>query len=158
MDELTEIINAIEKYHGLISIDGRSGSGKTTLASFVAEKLACDVIHMDDFYMPIPERAANWMDIPAGNMDLDRLRTCVTDAHGLVLIEGSYSQHPSLAKLYDLRIFLTCSTDEQKNRLAKREGKYFEEFFNLWVPLEEKYFASFDIRSRADIVVDTTLW
>jgi len=158
MDTTYETILArVMGCRGIISIDGRSGSGKTTLASLLAEKLACDIIHTDDFYMPFSERLPDWMDIPAGNMDLAHLEARVKSARCPVLVEGSYSQHPSLAGLYELKIFLTCSADEQASRLSVREGDHFQAFRDIWIPLEEKYFAAFDIPSHADIVYDTTV-
>lgn len=34
--------------------------------------LPCNVVHMDDYYLPPDRRAENWEQIPAGNMDLAR--------------------------------------------------------------------------------------
>ena len=84
---------------------------------------------MDDCYLPWESRAPDWMEVPAGNMDLERLQreilipvragepmtygpflpgAPVLDEYGdpidvdpddveLILVEGTYSQHPSLA-------------------------------------------------------------
>ena len=61
---LQEIINQIkDKETCLIAIDGRCASGKTTLAFQLQEYLNCDVIHIDDFFMPIQKRSENFMNI-----------------------------------------------------------------------------------------------
>ena len=73
----------------------------------------------------------------------------------LVLVEGSYSHHPSLAACYDLRIFVTCSKAEQARRLQAREGARYAAFVERWVPLEEAYFAKYAIEPHADLILDT---
>ena len=164
------------------AIDGRCGCGKSTLARLAAELFGCGVVHMDDFYLPPQQRAENWLDIPGGNMDLDRFRreilrprqegedisyrpfSCSTGEYGqpvpvktagLTLIEGSYSHHPDLRADYDLRLFVTCSEEEQLRRLKAREGDYFPVFLKLWKPLEERYIARYDLEHSGAFVVDT---
>lgn len=166
----------------LVSIDGRCGSGKTTLAAYLQQKFSCNVFHMDDFYLPPVFHAKNWENIPAGNMDLVRLRSEILepardgqdvfyrtyDCHQntrhvplcvrhtpLTIIEGSYSQHPLLSELYDLKIFLTCTAQTQRERLQIREGDYFSMFEKQWIPMEERYFNAFSIEEKADILLHT---
>ena len=168
----------------LIAIDGRCGSGKTGFAALAAGVLPCsaDVVHMDDFYLPPDKRGTDWMEVPAGNMELERLKKEVLsslDRDGgtayrpydcragrlkeavelwepLTLVEGTYSQHPALAKYYDYKIFLTCEREEQTRRLQAREGDYFPTFDRVWRTLEERYFAACGTEGAADLVVDTT--
>lgn len=150
----------------VIAIDGCCGSGKTSLADILRALFHCRVFHTDDFYLPKARRAPNWQDIPAGNMDLDRLRDEVllpartgsevslrtfdcgsqslrdavtVPAAPLTVVEGSYSLHPNLREHYDLMVFLTCSGQEQERRLRLREGGYFSTFQSLWIPLERRY-------------------
>ena len=174
----------------LAAVDGRCGSGKTGFAK-LAEQLipgSKHIAHMDDCYLPWESRASNWMEIPAGNMDLNRVREeillpvrngtpltyppflhdgPVLDEYGepieidpddaeLILVEGTYSQHPALAGFYDYKIFLTCDRDEQTRRLQAREGDYFPTFDRVWRTLEERYFAACGTEGAADLVVDTT--
>ena len=47
-----------------IGIDGRCGSGKTSFAKLIAQAVPCNVVHMDDFYLPLSKREENWMDTP----------------------------------------------------------------------------------------------
>jgi len=167
----------------LIAVDGRCGSGKTGFAALM-DVLVCssDVVHMDDFYLPWSRRAENWMDVPAGNMDLERFREevllsagkgepafyrpydCPRDRLGepvelwepLRIVEGTYSQHPALARYYDYKIFFTCDREEQSRRLREREGDYYPTFDRVWRTLEERYFAACGVEAAADLVVDTT--
>ncbi len=166
----------------VIGIDGRCGSGKTSFAQMVAGIFTCNVIHMDDFYLPMGERAENWMEVPGGNMDFARLHSeiltpaqrgeevfyrpyhCQEGVYGeasqlaqcqMLIVEGSYSHHPLLSDAYDLKVFLTCSKEVQTKRLQKREGSYFEMFEKRWIPMEENYFQYYDVEAGSDLVVET---
>lgn len=169
---------------GAVAIDGRCGSGKSTLAAALAARFPCQVVHMDDFYLPQSARAADWMEHPAGNMDLVRLErevltplrtrgraeyrpfVCRTGelgqpvrlTGGVTLVEGSYSHHPALADGYDLRIFLTCTPAAQLRRIRAREGdaERVRRFQTVWIPLEERYFQTCCVPERADLILDTS--
>ena len=84
------------------------------------------------------------------------LPPCPLGPAPLVIVEGSYSHHPSLAPYYDIRIFVTCSPDEQARRLRRREGERYSNFVERWIPLEEGYFAKFQIEQTVDFILDTT--
>ncbi len=176
---------APNQHSAIVAIDGRCGSGKTSLAALIAQILPagqCRIIHMDDFYLPPTQRAADWQQQPAGNLDLDRLQTevlqtaaagapicyrpysCQNAALGeplrlppapLTILEGSYSLHPRLCAQYDYKIFLTSGPAEQTRRLQKREGDYFPNFVKLWIPLEEQYIQRFAIMNTADLLIET---
>ena len=167
----------------LVAVDGRCGSGKTSVSAMLQKLFGCNVFHMDDFYRPFEQRAENWQQIPAGNMDLERFKEEILlparegkevlyrkydCQHGvlhaaevfaptpLTVIDGSYSHHPTLAAQYDLKIFLTCSKAEQERRLRIREGDYYEiGFVPMWIPMEERYHAAFDIVENTDMLIDT---
>lgn len=166
----------------LISIDGRCGSGKTTLASLIAELIPCNVLHMDDYYLPIAARPADWEQTPGGNIDYARFRQEVLEPIGrgepivcrafdcgvqalqpaqqlpdypLTLIEGSYSQHPALRDGYALTVFVTCDRDEQLRRLTAREGDYVEMFKQRWIPMEDRYHTACAVKEHATVVVET---
>lgn len=167
----------------LIALDGRCGSGKTTLAAQLARQFPGSItLHTDDYYLPPAQRVPGWETLPCANMDLERLRAEVlvparagqafsTRAYScrqgaylppvsfppapLVLIEGSYSHHPTLASYYDLRVFVTCSKAEQARRLRAREGARYPAFAQRWIPLEEGYFAKYSIEESADLILDT---
>lgn len=169
----------------VLALDGRCGSGKTTIAGRLKQQFpACIVLHTDDFYLPPAQRVHGWEKKPCANMDLTRLRdetlrpaydgqtvpyraySCREGAYQpvqelpaqpLVILEGSYSHHPLLTGYETLRVFVTCSKDEQARRLKAREGERYENFAARWIPLEEGYFAQYRIEETADFVVDTTV-
>ncbi len=166
----------------IVGIDGRCGSGKSSFANWTAEMLGCNLIHVDDYYLPLEERRENWKEIPGGNIDFDRLRSevltparlgrevcyrpyhCMEGKFGetvcllpsqLLLVEGSYSHHPCVADAYDLKIFMTCSAQNQAQRLRKREGSRYDMFVRQWIPMEENYFAHCHIEENSHLVVKT---
>ena len=185
LEKLARDTKARQERPAAAAVDGRCGSGKTGFSA-VTDVLACRVkiLHMDDYYLPWEQRAGNWMEIPAGNMDLERFRNEallpalsaapkkqavelyhegellerreIVVPEPLTIVEGTYSQHPSLAKYYDFKIFLTCGRDEQTRRLQVREGDYFPTFDRVWRTLEERYFSACGTEEHADLVVDTT--
>ncbi|MFE5210389.1 uridine kinase [Streptomyces sp. NPDC056600] len=63
---------------GLVAVDGPGGSGKTTLAAAPAEHLpGCTVVHVDDFYRPLPDEHRARLDPEQGyhlHFDWQRLR------------------------------------------------------------------------------------
>ena len=168
----------------VLALDGRCGSGKTTLADGLARQFpASIVLHTDDFYLPPAQRVRGWEKTPCANMDLVRLRdealrpayegqpvlyraySCRAGAYQpvqelaaqpLVILEGSYSHHPLLVGYETLRVFVTCSREEQTRRLQAREGERYANFAARWIPLEEGYFAQYRIEETTDLAVDTT--
>ena len=168
----------------VLALDGRCGSGKTTMAAALAEQFPDSIVlHTDDFYLPPADRVPGWEQTPCANMDLARLRdevlaparagkpvlyraySCRKDAYQpaqelptqpLVILEGSYSHHPLLTGYETLRVFVTCSKDEQVRRLQEREGERYANFAARWIPLEEGYFAKFQIEQTVDFILDTT--
>ena len=181
--KITALLSTSRSRPVLVALDGRCGSGKTTLAAQLAERFPDSItIHTDDFYLPPADRVPGWEKIPCANMDLERLRaeilaparegkgfsyraySCREGAylppvcHGpvpLVIVEGSYSQHPTLASYYDLNVFVTCSPEEQEKRLRTREGERYGNFVRRWIPLEEGYFAEYGIEAKADFEIVT---
>ena len=171
-----------EKGRLLLAIDGRCGCGKSRLAARLAEEFVGNVFRVDDFYLPFGERAEDWQEIPAGNVDLARFRREVLEplVHGeapryrawdcrrecfrepeehpfrpLSVVEGSYALHPLLREAYDLRVFMTAEPATQRARLRAREGRRFLAFEELWIPLEERYFRVFRVEECADLVLRT---
>lgn len=166
----------------IIAIDGRCGSGKTTLSLALKELFDGTILHMDDYYLPFSKRVANWENIPGANIDLERFRRDVLEPASneesfvyqpyfcredrmleaikiepkeLIVVEGSYCHHPDLVDLYDLKLFLTCSAEEQKERLLLREGERLPFYVERWIPMEERYYKAFDIQNHADAIFNT---
>lgn len=178
--DVLEVINEIYKQKGYvtIAIDGRCGSGKTTLANKLKAYFDCHIFHMDDFYLQEYQRTYVRYNEPGGNVDRERFKKEVLDplknqqdvlyrpiecssmsiSEGTVypykpinIIEGSYSCHPELIDDYDMTIFLDIDESLQYKRIEERNGKEaLNMFINKWVPLEEKYFSSFDIQDHCD--------
>lgn len=163
----------------VIAIDGRAGAGKTTLAAALSDALGASVIAMDDFFLPPELRTAERRAEAGGNVHYERFAAevlphladpapfayqafdCATGnyrarqipAGAIRIVEGSYSRHPFYGDYADLTIFCDVSPDEQRQRIEKRNGENAQAFFDLWIPLEARYFAAFEIDKLADYVV-----
>ncbi len=161
----------------VIAIDGRAGSGKTTLANTLLELFDFNIIRADHFFLPPQMRTPKRLEEAGGNIHYERLKEQVIDKLGQefeydifdcsqmalngkkkiintkpVIIEGSYSLHPHFGEYYDLGIFLSVSSEEQKARILKRNGnEMLQRFINNWIPMEEKYFEAFKIQKKAQI-------
>ena len=73
----------------------------------------------------------------------------------LNIVEGAYSMHPALADCYDLSAFLRISPALQRSRIQKRNTPDFaERFFDLWIPLEQRYFENTDAAARCDLILE----
>ncbi len=177
---LESILNSITSPM-IILIDGRCLSGKTVLAAQLADKLDCDVIHMDDFYLPIDKRSENWKNEIAGNIDKDRFHkeiiqplinhqdyiyqsfSCATQQFNepikisykpITIIEGSYSFYLFRNEKVDLKILLDIDKDKQIERILTRNPHSLENFQQTWIPLEEYYYQNFNM--QYDQYYDTT--
>ena len=163
----------------VIALDGPAASGKTTLAEMLKTLLPADVIHMDDFFLPISLRTPERFAQPGGNVHyerfcgevLPRLRQpeafsyrrfdcSVMDFRGtrevgtlsFRIVEGSYSTHPALGRYADITVFSRVDPDEQMARILRRSGPEKAERFRCeWIPLEETYFSAYHIREQADL-------
>ncbi|MCQ2551246.1 MAG: hypothetical protein MJ146_03535 [Clostridia bacterium] len=101
----------------LIIIDGKSGAGKTTYARSISD----NIVHMDDFFLPIDLRTKERLDEVGGNIHYERFKEEVVDkilkgqdfsyrifnckemdyvgerhisCEKDIVIEGAYSMHP----------------------------------------------------------------
>lgn len=168
-----------EKVRVIVAIDGRCASGKSTLAKQLEENYGWPVVHMDDFFLRPEQRTSERYAQPGGNIDYERFsaevlapcsrgeRVCYRpfDCHTMtlsdpvalpdspvVIVEGSYSCHPALREFYDLKIFLSVEPRTQMERIIAREGEpYAQVFRQKWIPLEEAYFAAYDVEHGCDI-------
>lgn len=167
----------------LIAIDGRCASGKTTLSNYLQKELNCNVIHMDYFFLRPEQRTKQRLLQAGGNVDYERFYEEVLlplksgksfyyrpyDCHSekmaeaifvpycpITIIEGSYSCHPTLQKQYDIKIFLSVEPEEQINRIKKRNGeKAVNAFRQKWIPLEEHYFSTYNIKENCELYFET---
>lgn len=168
--------------HVLVAIEGGSASGKTTLSELLSKIYDCNVLHMDDFFLRPEQRTEERLNAPGGNIDSERFldevliplskRQSVSYARfdcstqrilsptdilpkQLNIIEGAYSMHPALAKYYDFTIFLNIDKNLQEARILKRNSQSMQKrFFDEWIPMEEKYFKTFNIINQCDISLE----
>ena len=136
---------------------------------------------MDDFFLRPEQRTAARLAQPGENVDHERFLTEVllparrgedvtyrpylcarrsldapvaAPAAHLTIVEGAYACHPALWEYYDLRVFLTVDSEEQLRRIQARNGpERAMQFRDRWIPLEEAYFAAFDVAARCDMLL-----
>ncbi len=180
--EVKSLISETEEKPYMIAIDGRCTAGKTTFASFLAEELNASVVHMDDFFLRMHQRTAERYSEPGGNVDRERVREVLRELRqkkdasfrmfdctvmelgdekvipyrDVIIVEGSYSQHPYLQDFYNLKIFLDVDPEVQQKRILQRNGEEKLRVFNAkWIPYEEKYFSAFHIGENSDYYLNT---
>lgn len=152
-----------------VALDGRCCAGKTTLAQRLGDALQTPVLHMDDFFLQPELRTAERLAEAGGNVDRERFLcealeplkrgvcaryrrwdcqagafepSVTIEPPAVVLVEGAYSLHPALRAQYDMGVFLTIDETKQRERLLMRNGADgLQRFIDLWIPLEERYFA-----------------
>lgn len=163
----------------VIAVDGRAASGKTTLAKLLETVLDADTIHMDDFFLPPSLRSNERLNTAGGNIHYERFLEEVIpyilipdnfsyrifdcskmDYNGIKtvenkkfrIVEGSYSCHPVFKEYADITVFSDVDAEEQIKRIIKRNGKDMAAIFrDKWIPLEEKYFETYEIPEKCKI-------
>jgi uridine kinase len=168
----------------VVGIDGRCGAGKTTLGALLSLVYGCQIIPMDHFFLREDQRTEKRLDQPGGNIDDERFRQEVLEpvmyrqdfsyrpyncergtlgepikvkASKLLVIEGSYSQHPKFIQAYGLTVFLTVSPSEQLRRIKVRNSEKLQQFKEKWIPMEEKYFKMYRIQEKSALHFDTSI-
>ena len=174
------VVELIKNGARIIAIDGRCASGKSTLSEDVKNTLDVNIVRMDDFFLPLSLRTPERFSLPGGNVHYERfidevikgfesgddfsyrIFSCSKmDYEGEkkilssrpTIIEGSYALHPSFPSYWEKAFFLDVDKEEQLKRLEKRCPEKLEDFKNKWIPLEEAYFSSFSIPSKADEIL-----
>ena len=174
-----------KKEHAIIAIDGNSGAGKSSLAELLRSVYNCNIFRTDDFFLQNHQRTAERLDEPGGNVDYERFVECVikplrenpsipfsyqvyeckkqeldrtvcVSPKPLSVIEGVYSLHPKFNDIYDIKVFLKVSEAEQSRRLKARNPAMYDNFINIWIPMESKYFSFFNVSKMCDIEFDTS--
>jgi len=68
-------------------------------------------------------------------------------------VEGSYCMHPELGDIYDLKLFCKVSPYEQMQRIEQTRALRAEMFKAMWIPMENRYHAAFEIEAGCDLVI-----
>ena len=160
--ELQKSLLALDRF--VLAIDGRCGAGKTTLAEKLKETCGCEVIHLDDFFLPKGREKSGH-----GNLEKERILTEVLfplsqnqafsyrkfscsqqdytetvriEKGRSVIIEGSYALLPEFCFAYTHKLFLDIDPNLQQQRIRCRNGDdKWQIFATRWIPDEEKYIA-----------------
>lgn len=166
----------------VLAIDGQAASGKTTVAAHLSAILGASVIHMDDFFLPPALRYPQRLAETGGNIHYERfIQEILPQIHQpeaftyqvfdcsimelsgeqtipagpIRIVEGSYSHHPKFAEYPDIRIFCHLDPQTQQERILHRNGpEMLERFLTEWIPMEEQYFAGFQIQEQADFILE----
>jgi uridine kinase len=184
MDKLLELIKEKQDLLNrplIIGIDGRCGSGKTTLSNYLKSVLDCEIIRMDHFFLQVFQRTDNRLKEIGGNFDYERfilevknpinnkkdisyqVFNCSTmrleeriniNINKIIVIEGTYSLHPLIEDIYDIKVFVNIDKDKQINRIKIRDGEILlKRFIGEWIPKEEDYFLKFNILNNVDLII-----
>ena len=176
VNSLKENVNQI-----VVAIDGRCGSGKSTYANLLSFLFDSPVVHVDDFFLPPYLRTKERLQQTGGNVDYERFSKevlsriknkkeirykpfdCSAMDYGeeikipcspVIIIEGSYALHPFFGDYADVKVFSDVNKDIQRERILKRNGeKWAENFFEKWIPMEERYFCEFKIKDKAEFTI-----
>lgn len=162
----------------IIGIDGNAAAGKTTLAQRLLELYDCEVIHMDEFFLPEELRTFTRMEEIGGNVhyerfvaevvegirsnaafeyrvfschEMDYLGTKRISNRKMLVVEGSYSMREDFRSVYDYKIFLKIPRELQRQRIIERNGRQMYEIFrDKWIPMENRYFEAYKIEEACD--------
>ena len=155
----------------MVAIDGRGGAGKSTLAAMVAQRVGAFVIDGDDFYRHenwtefseaeraelcidwrsqldvleaiLNKRPARWQpyDWESDNGQLSREWSVCQPGYRVVILEGTFSARPQLHDLLRLKVLLTVSRSQQRERFIEREGgDEWDAWAATWMGAEDVYF------------------
>jgi len=186
-DHVATVARLLEQVRGrrapVVALDGPGRGGKTTLANQLLEaKPGLHVVHMDDFYRPMPDAERAGLSPDEGYhryFDWERLRddvleplrlggsviyrrydwatgglgeTVQVEPNAIVLVEGVYASRPELRNYYDLVIFLTADRDECLRR-ARVSGENSEDWIMRWRAAEDFYLDHVHPQAHADLVI-----
>ena len=170
--QLQNFINSFTDFT-IFALEGKCTSGKSTISNKLNNVTIIDV---DDFFLPINKKTNERLNEIGGNIDYDLYEQClkqikpnstitykIFDCHtqsysqktvkisNKVLLVGVYSYHQNVRKYINQLCYLIIDEKTQYERLKER--KLFAKFINEWVPLENKYFDSYDFIGNANILI-----
>ena len=173
--QIHNFISNIDK-PSIISLEGKCGAGKTTITNKLKDSLDVTIINIDDFFLPQERKTKARLKEIGGNIDYERIYDLLESltqsknityfrfncsnstyekvnlkSRNIIILEGVYSYHPYFRKFIDKLIYLDINSETQIKRLQSRTN--YNRFVSEWIPLENKYFDSENIKYLADIIV-----
>ncbi len=181
LSRLEQLLNDNERV--FMAIEGRSATGKTDLSNLLSELYRCNIVRTDHFFLPQEMRTAERLLEPGGNVHYERMKEEVSNhlsdelgfsyhifdcsrgdyfgenrlkTNRLTVVEGVYSMHPKVDIDYQITVFIETDLNTRMRRIEKRDGiEMAKRFKEEWIPMEDKYFEHYDIKSRCDFIVVT---
>lgn len=170
--QLQNYINSFKEFT-IFALEGKCTSGKTTISNLLKDVTIIDV---DEFFLRKELKTKERLSEIGGNIDYDLYEQCLqkikpnstisytifdcsTQSYSTktiniknnVLLVGVYSYHQKVRKYIDKLCYLLVNEDDQLQRLKQRT--MYERFINEWVPMENKYYASYDFIGKANILI-----
>ena len=167
----------------VVAIDGMSNSGKSSLAALLEKVTGAGLVRMDDLLSPASRMQVVNRGWPGGNVNYAMFREHILPHlhsaeafsypyfanHSLVInkkrrvrrspyriVEGSYCQHIVFGDYADIKVFMHTEKSTQYRRVVARDGvRLAPSYFAIWIPQEDEYFGFFDLKNKADIVIET---
>lgn len=157
----------------IFALEGKCASGKTTITSQLKDVTIIDV---DDFFLHKDLKTEKRLNEVGGNIDYELYEQCLkqikpnskitykifdcssqqykfktVSIKNKVILSGVYSYHPKVRKYINKVCYLLVNENIQMERIKQR--KLYDKFINEWIPLENKYFDSYDFIENADILI-----
>lgn len=185
MHEQMNVITAIldRRDRMIVAVDGPSASGKSTFASAMADAAGpATVLHLDDFYRPMPVAARAELTPAEGAQqlfDVDRLSTQAlaplragrsarfqvydwatnrlgewreAPAARLVIVEGVHAADKRCRTFLDVIVFVKTPPQVRWERMLAR-GQNSAEQIRRWLAAEDRYFTEHGVLEAADWVI-----
>ncbi len=165
----------------IVAIDGCCAAGKTTLSERLSQSFDCNVFHMDDFFLRAEQRTPERFAEIGGNVDYERFHDEIivpllknesfcyrpfdcrkmeltepvfASPKALNIIEGTYSLHPYNAAAIDYSVFMSIDSNLQRERILMRPAQLHKKFFELWIPMEQRYFEKLRNERSFDMIIE----
>jgi cytidylate kinase len=156
----------------VVAVEGRSGAGKSTLADALAADLAAPVVRMDDLYegwdglLAGVDALMEWVIGPLAHGGPARWRRYdwAIDAYAewhevrgadALVVEGVGAGPRQAGPYLTGLVWLEAGEEIRRSRALARDGDLYAPHWERWAAQEERYYASHDVRSRADLVIHT---
>ncbi|GAA4583720.1 AAA family ATPase [Planotetraspora phitsanulokensis] len=156
----------------VLAVEGRSGAGKSTFAAAVAAALGAATIRMDDLYDGWDGLASGmdalleWVLRPLASGGPARWRRYDWDRGGYaewheappsaaLVVEGVGSGAVRAAPYLSGLVWLEAASGVRRARALARDGDVYAPHWRRWARQEDEYYAADDVRSRADLIIDT---